>query len=65
MNCKWCGKEVDQASKFCPNCGREILNNMDQNMSGIKEEKLDNLEQDIEKLEVNNNYLRKEISKLN
>ena len=29
------------------------------------QEKLDNLEQDIEKLEVNNNYLRKEISKLN
>lgn len=28
------------------------------------QEKLDNLEQDIEKLEVNNNYLRKEISKL-
>lgn len=29
------------------------------------QEKLDNLEQNIEKLEVNNNYLRKEISKLN
>ncbi len=28
------------------------------------QEKLDNLEQEIEKLEVNNNYLRKEISKL-
>ena len=28
------------------------------------QEKLNNLEQDIEKLEVNNNYLRKEISKL-
>ncbi len=29
------------------------------------QKKLNNLEQDIEKLEVNNNYLRKEISKLN
>lgn len=25
MNCKWCGKEVDQNSKFCPNCGKKIL----------------------------------------
>ena len=49
MNCKWCGKEVDQTSKFCPNCGREILNSMDQNMSGIKEEKLDNLVQERKK----------------
>lgn len=42
MNCKWCGKEVDQNSKFCPNCGREILgdnvNNINQNVSSIKTE---------------------------
>ena len=25
MNCKWCGKKIEQNSKFCPNCGKEIL----------------------------------------
>ena len=54
MNCKWCGKEVDQTSKFCPNCGREILNSMDQNMSGIKEEKLDNLVQEGQRINQEN-----------
>lgn len=55
MNCKWCGKEVDQTSKFCPNCGREILNNsMDQNMADIKEEKLDNLVQESQRINQEN-----------
>lgn len=55
MNCKWCGKEVDQNSKFCPNCGREILgdnvNNINQNVSDINpEEKLGNLTQEDQNL---------------
>ncbi len=25
MLCNWCGKQVDSNSKFCPNCGKEIL----------------------------------------
>lgn len=36
MFCKWCGKEVDSNSKFCPNCGKEILNS--QSASSLNQE---------------------------
>ena len=33
MNCKWCGKKIDQNSKFCPNCGKEILEDSSSNIN--------------------------------
>ena len=33
MNCKWCGKKIAQNSKFCPNCGKEILEDSSSNIN--------------------------------
>lgn len=33
MYCKWCGSKVDGNSKFCPNCGKEVLASNDGSQS--------------------------------
>lgn len=35
MYCKWCGNKIDENSKFCPNCGKEVLTSNDDSQSVI------------------------------
>jgi len=43
MNCKHCGKEIPNDSKFCPECGSQISEESQNKTGGLKEKKLQNL----------------------
>ena len=38
MYCKWCGNKIDENSKFCPNCGKEVLTSNDGSQSVISDD---------------------------
>ena len=38
MYCKWCGNKIDENSKFCPNCGKEVLTSNDDSQSVISDD---------------------------